>query len=110
MEERSFHATETKRVEHEPDDVDGDDRDQLPGGVNLEFRDLDLCGEESGTMEEDDRDHELVKQIEEWKIGSSIQYGFVAMKHIRSTFDAPMRRKKLDGTHTNTICTFRVEE
>ena len=80
MEEGSFHAAKAEGVEDESEDVDSDDRCQFLGRMKLELRYLDLGGQEARAMEEDDRDYELVKQVEEREIGGSVQYGLVAWK------------------------------
>lgn len=72
LEERSFHAAKAEGIENESDDVHGDDWRQFLGRVGIELWYLNLGGREACAVEEDDGDHELVKQVEEREIGGSV--------------------------------------
>jgi hypothetical protein len=104
LEERCFHPTEAERVEDQSDDVDRYDRYQLLGRTHFELWYLDLAGQQIRSVEEGDRDHELIKEVEEGEIGSSVEHGFVADRPISINLPGQSSRE----TYTNTICTCRI--
>ena len=76
--------------------------------MSVEFWYFNLGGQQARAMEEDDRNGQLVEQVDEREVGGGVQHCFVASRRCRSALDALINGSKPRvDLHEDHLCAER---